>query len=114
MVKKKTKSGEHFGKQRGDSGGLVSRAEVGANTRPRTRGNKTSESPFSAQTPVRKVRPGPEDPGRAAEEVGGEGSRLRGAGLGARGRGLRHLHRREQQPRAAAPRQPPPTRPRRR
>ena len=29
MVKKKTKSGEHFGKQRGDSGGLVSRAEVG-------------------------------------------------------------------------------------
>ena len=30
MVKKKTKSGEHFGKQRGDSGGLVSRAEVGA------------------------------------------------------------------------------------
>ena len=110
MVKKKTKSGEHFGKQRGDSGGLVSRAEVGAEQGA----NKTYKSPFSAQTPVRKVRPGPEDPGRAAEEVGGEGSRLRGAGLGARGRGLRHLHRREQQPRAAAPRQPPHTRPRRR
>ena len=114
MVKKKTKSGEHSGKQRGDSGGLVSRVEVGADSRPRAGGNKTSKSSVAAQTPVRKVRPGPKDPGRAAEEVGGEGSSLRGAGLGARVRGLRHLHRREQQPRAAAPRQPPHPRPRRR
>ena len=57
MVKKKTKSGEHFGKQRGDSGGLVSRAEVGADTRPGAGGEQNIRISFFSPNTGQKSPP---------------------------------------------------------